>query len=238
MATILYIDFSDAQENLTSQSVAGTRWNSSWSKLPCIPTWPASFKSEMKALEGLLVNSYSSQLVLKSIRTLFGQFVLKIFVNSYSKVWSIRTLCHGQFVLKILVNSYSFWSIRTHVMVNEYRFWVRIRTQNGQFVLKCWNEYEFSIFELWIDQNDNFKCDLSARMWRLYMACVNCYQHLEIFSRKIWVMPVKLQFATLFSWKSFLKYESFARTNHWNNCLLCHGHHSYLKDKRKFPGKC
>ena len=29
-------------------------------------------------------------------------------------------------------------------------------------------------------------------MWRLYMAFLSCYQHLEIFS-EIWVMPMKLQ---------------------------------------------
>ena len=61
---------------------------------------------------GFPVNSYSSQFVLKSIRTHFGQFVLKILVNSYSfgqfvlMSWSIRTH-FGQFVL-ILVNSYSY----------------------------------------------------------------------------------------------------------------------------------
>ena len=53
------------------------------------------------------VNSYSSQFVLKSIRTHFGQFVLNF--------WSIRThlVKFSQLVL-ILVNSYSVWSIRTH----------------------------------------------------------------------------------------------------------------------------
>ena len=56
------------------------------------------------------VNSYSSQFVLKSIRTHFGQFVLKILVNSYSIGQFV--LMSGQFVL-ILVNSFSFWSIRT-----------------------------------------------------------------------------------------------------------------------------
>ena len=45
-----------------------------------------------------------SQFVLKSIRTHFGQFVLKILVNSYS--FGQFVLMSGQFVL-ILVNSYS-----------------------------------------------------------------------------------------------------------------------------------
>ena len=53
------------------------------------------------------VNSYSSQFVLMSIRTHFGQFVLSF--------WSIRThpIKFSQLVL-ILVDSYSVWSIRTH----------------------------------------------------------------------------------------------------------------------------
>ena len=53
------------------------------------------------------VNSYSSQFVLKSIRTHFGQFVLSF--------RSIRThlIKFSQLVL-ILVDSYSVWSIRTH----------------------------------------------------------------------------------------------------------------------------
>ena len=52
------------------------------------------------------VNSYSSQFVLKSIRTHFGQFVLSF--------RSIRThlIKFSQLVL-ILVDSYSVWSIRT-----------------------------------------------------------------------------------------------------------------------------
>ena len=65
------------------------------------------------------VNSYSSQLVLKSTRTHFGQFLLIDLVTSYSFgqfvliVWSIRTH-FDQFVLT-LVNSFShFWSIRSH----------------------------------------------------------------------------------------------------------------------------
>ena len=59
------------------------------------------------------VNSYSSQFVLKSIRTHFGQFVLSF--------RSIRThlLKFSQLVL-ILVNSYSVWSIRTHT--KKYNF--------------------------------------------------------------------------------------------------------------------
>ena len=61
------------------------------------------------------VNSYSSQFVLKSIRTHFGQFVLKILVNSYS--FGQFVLMSGQFVL-ILVNSYSFWSIRTQTQMS------------------------------------------------------------------------------------------------------------------------
>ena len=53
------------------------------------------------------VNSYSSQFVLKSIRTHFGQFVLSF--------RSIRThlIKFSQLVL-ILVDLYSVWSIRTH----------------------------------------------------------------------------------------------------------------------------
>ena len=53
------------------------------------------------------VNSYSSQFVLKSIRTHFGQFVLSF--------RSIRThlIKFSQLVL-ILIDSYSVWSIRTH----------------------------------------------------------------------------------------------------------------------------
>ena len=62
------------------------------------------------------VNSYSSQFVLKSIRTHFGQFVLKILVNSYS--FGQFVLMSGQFVL-ILVNSYSFWSIRTQTQMSR-----------------------------------------------------------------------------------------------------------------------
>ena len=56
---------------------------------------------------GYGVNSYSSQFVLKSIRTHFGQFVLSF--------RSIRThvIKFSQLVL-ILVDSYSVWSIRTH----------------------------------------------------------------------------------------------------------------------------
>ena len=57
-----------------------------------------------RKLSGFPVNSYSSQFVLKSIRTHFGQFVLKILVNSYS--FGQFVLMSGQFVL-ILVNSYS-----------------------------------------------------------------------------------------------------------------------------------
>ena len=64
------------------------------------------------------VNSYSSQFVLKSVRTLFGQFVLKIVVNSYS--FGQFVLTSGQFVL-ILVDSYSFWSIRTHTQMSTNR---------------------------------------------------------------------------------------------------------------------
>ena len=59
------------------------------------------------------------QFVLKSIRTHFGQFVLKMLVNSYS---------FGQFVL--------IWSIRTHV-------W-SVRTHFGQFVLILVNSYSNS----------------------------------------------------------------------------------------------
>ena len=57
---------------------------------------------------GYGVNSYSSQFVLKSIRTHFGQFVLSF--------RSIRTnlIKFSQLVL-ILVDSYSVWSIRTHI---------------------------------------------------------------------------------------------------------------------------
>ena len=53
------------------------------------------------------VNSYSSQFVLKSMRTHFGQFVLSF--------RSIRThlIKFSQLVLN-LVDSYSVWSIRTH----------------------------------------------------------------------------------------------------------------------------
>ena len=56
---------------------------------------------------GYGVNSYSSQFVLKSIRTHFGQFVLSF--------RSIRThlVKFSQLVL-ILVDSFSVWSIRTH----------------------------------------------------------------------------------------------------------------------------
>ena len=61
------------------------------------------------------VNSYSSQFVLKSICTHFGQFVLKILVNSYS--FGQFVLMSGQFVL-ILVNSYSFWSIRPQTQMS------------------------------------------------------------------------------------------------------------------------
>ena len=61
------------------------------------------------------VNSYSSQFVLKSIRKHFGQFVLKLLVNSYS--FGQFVLMFGQFVL-ILVNSYSFWSIRTQTQMS------------------------------------------------------------------------------------------------------------------------
>ena len=59
------------------------------------------------------VNSYSSQSVLKSIRTHFGQFVLGF--------RSIRThlLKFSQLVL-ILVNSYSVWSIRTHTKIYKF----------------------------------------------------------------------------------------------------------------------
>ena len=59
------------------------------------------------------VNSYSSQFVLKSTRTHFGQFVLNF--------RSIRThrVKFSQLVL-ILVNSYSVWSIRTHA--KKYNF--------------------------------------------------------------------------------------------------------------------
>ena len=60
-------------------------------------------------------NSYSSQFVLKSIRTHFGQFVLKILVNSYS--FDQFVLMSGQFLL-ILVDSYSFWSIRTQTQMS------------------------------------------------------------------------------------------------------------------------
>ena len=56
-----------------------------------------------------------SQFVLKSIRTHFGQFVLKILVNSYS--FGQFVLMSGQFVL-ILVNSHSFWSIRTQTQMS------------------------------------------------------------------------------------------------------------------------
>ena len=56
-----------------------------------------------------------SQFILKSIRTHFGQFVLKILVNSYSFGQSV--LMSGQFVL-ILVNPYSFWSIRTQTQMS------------------------------------------------------------------------------------------------------------------------
>ena len=64
-----------------------------------------------------LKDRVSSQFVLKSIRTHFGQFVLKILVNSYS--FGQFVLMSGQLVL-ILVNSYSFWSIRTqtHMSTN------------------------------------------------------------------------------------------------------------------------
>ena len=53
------------------------------------------------------VDSYSSQFVLKSIRTHFGQFVLSL--------RSIRThfIKFSKLVL-ILVDLYSVWSIRTH----------------------------------------------------------------------------------------------------------------------------
>ena len=56
------------------------------------------------------VNSYSSQFVLKSIRTHFSQFVLSF--------RSIRThlIKFSQLVL-ILVDSYSVWSIRTHTKI-------------------------------------------------------------------------------------------------------------------------
>ena len=81
-----------------------------------LQTWKASQPPQAISLAvmnriGFLVNSYSSQLVLKSTRSPFGQFVLIDLVNSYSfgqfvlTVWTIRT--H-------LVNSSSFWSTRTH----------------------------------------------------------------------------------------------------------------------------
>ena len=56
------------------------------------------------------VNSYSSQFVLKSIRTHFGQIVLSF--------RSIRThlVKFSQLVL-ILFDSYSVWSIRTHAKI-------------------------------------------------------------------------------------------------------------------------
>ena len=63
----------------------------------------------------LLHVTVPSQFVLKSIRTHFGQFVLKILVNSYS--FGQFVLMSGQFVL-ILVNSYSFWSIRTQTQMS------------------------------------------------------------------------------------------------------------------------
>ena len=58
---------------------------------------------------GYVVNSYSSQFELKSIRTHFGQFVLSF--------RSIRThlVKFSQLVL-ILVDSYSVWSICTHTL--------------------------------------------------------------------------------------------------------------------------
>ena len=73
------------------------------------------FCSKHRSWERFPVNSYSSQFVLKSIRTPFGQFVLKILVNSYS--FGQFVLMSGQFVL-ILVNSYSFWSIRTQTQMS------------------------------------------------------------------------------------------------------------------------
>ena len=60
------------------------------------------------------MNSYSSQLVLKSARSHFGQFGLIDLVNSYS---------FGQFILTvrsirtILLNSSSFWSTRTQFVL-------------------------------------------------------------------------------------------------------------------------
>ena len=61
---------------------------------------PAEFQINLKHL----ILWVPSQFVLKSIRTHFGQFVLKILVSSYS--FGQFVLMSGQFVL-ILVNSYS-----------------------------------------------------------------------------------------------------------------------------------
>ena len=83
------------------------------------------------------VNSYSSQLVLKSIHSHFGQFVLIDLVKSYSFgqivfiVWSL----FGQFVL-ILVNSSSLWSTRSHifgqfVLILVPLFWEEIKCLLG-----------------------------------------------------------------------------------------------------------
>ena len=60
----------------------------------------------------MIIKMVPSQFVLKSIRTHFGQFVLKKLVNSYS--FGQFVLIRGQFV-PILVDSYPFWSIRTHI---------------------------------------------------------------------------------------------------------------------------
>ena len=58
-----------------------------------------------------------SQLVLKSTRSHFGQFVLIEMVNSCSLFGPIRThfgqfvLILGQLVLMFLINSFSFWDL-------------------------------------------------------------------------------------------------------------------------------
>ena len=71
------------------------------------PYKPGVLFMDHRQTEWYGVNSYSSQFVLKSIRTHFGQFVLSF--------RSIRThhIKFSQLVLN-LVDSYSVWSIRTH----------------------------------------------------------------------------------------------------------------------------
>ena len=89
--------------------------NSQPNESSCLNIHLATNSFSWPMLNGFPVNSYSSLFVLKSIRTHFSQFVLKILVNSYS--FGQFVLMSGQFVL-ILVNSYSFWSFRTQTQMS------------------------------------------------------------------------------------------------------------------------